>query len=501
MRSSIYTPELTCRLSSNCAGVPAEALQPELFLSLPPMPSRALHLLFALGLFTASVAQDVVVYGKVRDLSSRAPLAGGVVTLKNDDGVPVDRWVVGDSGNYEFHLALDSAYELHFGAADYFPKWLVMDLRHIDASEEEREGGWGMNVDASLTPWFPGVEDSLIDMPYGRASWSSADTGIVWDMEHTQRMRDAWAPLNALIMESDVPARRATPRIPNWALFVLTLVLLLLQGLWHFGKLKVRPVLQVPLLVIMLAAAMLCGAYAIPKWIAFGWTGDMVVGCAILALVLLIGSYTLFWVIMERLMPEDFEALEEDRDRAQRNLRRSDNVVFWIVLFCGIGLYYSLDHTLHPEVYFLRYAGWALVLFLVLALVLFRPVQRWPIGRVPRLRFWVKLLFALLVVIPVAILFVDRAQEQITGTRQAEIIELSETHGRRGKVTFYATVLVDGREKEFTLELDEWDELTSTDALELSIAQGPFGIERIAGHSLILRNAEGQESDEMDEAE
>jgi len=232
-----------------------------------------------------------------------------------------------------------------------------------------------------------------------------------------------------------------------------------------------------------------------------GWTGDMVVGCAILAVVLLIGSYTLFWVIMERLLPEDFEAFEEDRDRAQRNLRRLDNVVFWIVLFCGIGLYYSLDHTLHPEVYFLRHAGWALVLFLVLALVLFRPVQRWPIGRVPRLRFWVKLLFALLVVIPGAILFVDRAQEQITGTRQAEIIELSETHGRRGKVTFYATVLVDGREKEFTLEPDEWDELTSTDALELSIAQGPFGIERIAGHSLILRNAIEEEIDELEEAE
>lgn len=420
-------------------------------------------------------------------------MVGGTVTLKNGDGVAVDRWVLGDSGNYEFHLALDSTYELHFTAEDHFPKWLELDLRYVDVSEEEREGGWAMNVDVVLTPWFPGVEDSLIALPYGRSSWSSVDTGFVWDMPHTQRMRDAWAPLNALIKESDPPVRRTTPSIPNWTYF---LVIILAIVVWRYGKLKLRPVSQVPVLVCMMAAAMLLGAYAITNWGARGWPGIVLLGCATLAVVLVIGSINLFWTILERRMPDDLEHLEEERERVQRNLRRFDQVIFWIGLFCVLGLHYSLDRTLRPEVYFMRNAGFAIVLFLFLAIILSKPVQRWPMGRVPRLRFWVKLLFSLLVVVPGSILFVDRAYEQFTGTRQAEIIELSEEHGRRGKVTYTATVLVDGREKELTLEPNEWQELRSIDALELTIAQGPFGIERIAGHSLILRNTEVEEMEE-----
>jgi hypothetical protein len=46
-----------------------------------------------------------------------------------------------------------------------------------------------MNVDITLFKNLPGLDLPIMAQPMGMASYSPADSSLVWDLEHTERMR------------------------------------------------------------------------------------------------------------------------------------------------------------------------------------------------------------------------------------------------------------------------------------------------------------------------
>lgn len=458
------------------------------------------HLL--IGLFCScgvlGSAQDLLVYGLIRERPARAPITGATISLEDSSLVPLDRWLTGDSGDYEFYLQMDQVYTLRCSAPGYFPKSVVLDTRNVDASAEDREGGWGMNIDMTLYRTFEGVDTALLNVPFGYAAWNAADTMFAWDMPHTEKIRAQWAAI--LPAEADVAEQASVrPSIdmappPVWTRFAVALAVVLL-GRWGLALLFARIGDDVQarqrLLVAMLVGAAILGSAAWLHWSGTGWEHVLAFGAVVGAVGLVVVAVRQSGPVLDHGLENGIPIADEERARGRKFLKVLTWSAYIVAMISGFLLYAVWGRTLQDGTHLLHNAGWAMVLLAVLLLLLHRPVRRWFLHPADRVRFWLVLGGALLVIVPTAVQLMDRQLVgPASGSRIAEIVELNEVSGRRGRRTFHAIVLVDGVEKDIAMDKAEWDELTYTDALSLTIQRGPTGIDHITGWDAIYRGEE-----------
>lgn len=133
---------------------------------------------------------NVMIYGTVKDLTSSKKLDGVTVTVFKN-GSKLIEVPTNASGKYEVNLDYGADYKVMVSKSGFVGKNISIDTRNVP--EEERQGGHGMNIDFSILTDLPGIDYSILNEPFGKANYTSGT--FAWDMEYTNRMRDAQARL------------------------------------------------------------------------------------------------------------------------------------------------------------------------------------------------------------------------------------------------------------------------------------------------------------------
>ncbi|MBX2973459.1 MAG: hypothetical protein KF797_10170 [Flavobacteriales bacterium] len=133
---------------------------------------------------------NVMIYGTVKDLTTNKKMDGVTVTVFKN-GVKLIDVPTNASGKYEVNLDYGSDYKVMVSKPGFVGKNITIDTRKVP--EEERQGGHGMNIDFSIMSDLPGIDYSILNEPFGKANYDGGT--FAWDMEYTNRMRDAQARL------------------------------------------------------------------------------------------------------------------------------------------------------------------------------------------------------------------------------------------------------------------------------------------------------------------
>lgn len=133
---------------------------------------------------------NVMIYGTVKDLTTSKKLDGVTVTVFKN-GAKLIEVPTNASGKYEVNLDYGSDYKVMVSKSGFVGKNITIDTRNVP--EEERQGGHGMNIDFSILSDLPGIDYSILNEPFGKANYTAGT--FAWDMEYTNRMRDAQARL------------------------------------------------------------------------------------------------------------------------------------------------------------------------------------------------------------------------------------------------------------------------------------------------------------------
>lgn len=133
---------------------------------------------------------NVMIYGTVKDLTSSKKLDGVTVTVFKNGAKLIDV-PTNASGKYEVNLDYGSDYKIMVSKSGFVGKNITIDTRNV--AEEDRQGGHGMNIDFSMLTDLPGIDYSILNEPFGKASYAAGT--FAWDIDYTNRMRDAQARL------------------------------------------------------------------------------------------------------------------------------------------------------------------------------------------------------------------------------------------------------------------------------------------------------------------
>ncbi len=134
----------------------------------------------------------VVVFGTVKDMSTAKKLDAVTITVFKNGAKLVDV-PTNASGKYEVNLDYGAEYKIMCSKTGFVGKNISIDTRNIP--EEERQGGHGMNIDFTMMAEIPDVDFSILQEPFGKAKYVGATGNFEWDMDYTNRMRDAQARL------------------------------------------------------------------------------------------------------------------------------------------------------------------------------------------------------------------------------------------------------------------------------------------------------------------
>lgn len=147
-----------------------------------------ISLLAVLCLHISALAQDdIYVYGTVKDYVSAKKLPDIKITIFKN-GAKIQEVVTGANGKYEFNLDFGADYKMVYEGGTMVSKNILIDTRNIP--EEERQGGFGMNVDMTLFKETPGLDVSILDKPIGKAKYQAGDGALSWDYEYTREIQD-----------------------------------------------------------------------------------------------------------------------------------------------------------------------------------------------------------------------------------------------------------------------------------------------------------------------
>lgn len=126
-------------------------------------------------------------YGTVKDFVSAKKLSDIKITIYKN-GAKVQEVVTGPSGKYEFNLDFGSDYKMVYVGGGKVSKNILIDTR--DIPEEERLGGFGMNVDMTLFDETPGLDVTILEQPIGKAKYQAGEGALSWDYEYTRQIQD-----------------------------------------------------------------------------------------------------------------------------------------------------------------------------------------------------------------------------------------------------------------------------------------------------------------------
>ena len=148
--------------------------------------------LMALLLVTpaVSLAQDTlaVVYGTVKDLSTKKPIAAAQVEVLDLKWGRRTIVVANDSGRYDLNLTEEADYLIEYGALGHVPKRVRIVLR--GPTPEQWVGGFGMNIDINLFREVLGLDLTMGGEPFGICTFDTTYANFQWDVAYTAGMRD-----------------------------------------------------------------------------------------------------------------------------------------------------------------------------------------------------------------------------------------------------------------------------------------------------------------------
>ncbi len=146
---------------------------------------------YSLSLLLAMACSQVVaqneiahIYGQLKDFSTKKKLEGCLVQVYKD-GATFDNYDAGSTGKYDFKLPLGFVYDIKFSKAEYLSKIIRIDTRNIP--DEDKGGGFDMNVDGTLFPSRPGFNTDLLKEPMAKAAFSPAADGLEFDFPYSDK--------------------------------------------------------------------------------------------------------------------------------------------------------------------------------------------------------------------------------------------------------------------------------------------------------------------------
>lgn len=129
---------------------------------------------------------DISIYGVVRDHSEKNKIANVTIVVFENDKKIFER-KSNLAGKYEFVLEYDKSYRIEYNYPNYVSKYLTIDVR--DIPEEDRIGGFEMNIDMTLFREIEGLDVSLLENPIGKAQFDAKRNEIAWDFAYTEQMQ------------------------------------------------------------------------------------------------------------------------------------------------------------------------------------------------------------------------------------------------------------------------------------------------------------------------
>lgn len=124
------------------------------------------------------------VFGQLKDQTTKKKLEGVTVQVFKD-GMVFDSYNAGTTGKYDFKLPLGFTYDIKFSkTGEYLAKVIRIDTRNIP--EEDRYGGFDMNVDGTLFPYRQGFNTDLLREPLAKASYNPSEDGLSFDFAYSE---------------------------------------------------------------------------------------------------------------------------------------------------------------------------------------------------------------------------------------------------------------------------------------------------------------------------
>lgn len=134
---------------------------------------------------------DLNVHGVVSDAMTSSKISDVTVTVKKN-GANHNSFTTRANGKYEFYLNCDSRYEFIFEKEGFVTRTIIIDATNIP--EEVIGAGIIMPTDMSMYEITEAMKDedlSVFDQPIGKASYDPAQSDLVWDFSHTNKVKAA----------------------------------------------------------------------------------------------------------------------------------------------------------------------------------------------------------------------------------------------------------------------------------------------------------------------
>ncbi len=140
-----------------------------------------------LAIFSIELAAQneiVHIYGQLKDFYSKEKLDYCLIEVFKE-GAIFDNLNADTSGKYGFKLLLGFEYTIKYSKADYLAKSIIIDTRSIP--DEEKAGGFDMNIDGTLFPSVPGFRKKVLDKPVARCAYQKESDGLIFDFEYSAK--------------------------------------------------------------------------------------------------------------------------------------------------------------------------------------------------------------------------------------------------------------------------------------------------------------------------
>lgn len=146
----------------------------------------ALLSLLLLSFFSWSQDDLLLVSGTLSDDANRKKLTG-VEVVVYQDGVEFDRMSTDARASYSFQLPLRHDYLFSYEFEGYGNKRIQVDASGVPL--EDLKGGFNLDLDMTLFTLVEGFDESILEDPYGKASFDSQRNTVAFDFDYTARMK------------------------------------------------------------------------------------------------------------------------------------------------------------------------------------------------------------------------------------------------------------------------------------------------------------------------
>lgn len=148
----------------------------------------------------AAFAQDVLVYGRVREHEKPEAIIGASIVIIRE-GSEQFTLRSDSTGYYSIALDVGLVWRIRFEAPGRASKLVEFDLRDTP----KFEGGYGSNVDIRLFLNDPDLDLKFLEEPIGRCRYVEATANIAWDMAYTAPRMQRLAALKPIMYEVNMP--------------------------------------------------------------------------------------------------------------------------------------------------------------------------------------------------------------------------------------------------------------------------------------------------------